>query len=83
METSKTNLDSIIQGINAIISENRCPLSEEKVSILKDCLNLLEKLKNENSSKFTIQDYLNLVKIGESMLRFFSEDTFEKLKDLL
>jgi hypothetical protein len=39
-------LDSLIHGMGAILSKNRCSLTIEQVNVLKDCINHLRECKN-------------------------------------
>ncbi len=63
------NIDSLVQGINAIL-ENRCSLSEEDILILNDAKTQLELLKRKKGK--TNKDVLKaVVKVVELLSSFF------------
>lgn len=63
----KINQESLVQGIEAFISRNRCSLSNEDLVLLNDCLEFIK------SSKKTKMPSLETVgKIAEFALRLLS-----------
>lgn len=64
---NKLNQESLVQGIEAFISRNRCSLSNEDLVLLNDCLEFIK------SSKNTKMPSLETVgKIAEFALRLLS-----------
>jgi len=68
-------LVNLIQGIEDLLSESRCPLTEEDKVLLKNCLKELRSM-NENST--------NLLKITEKVIKWFLLffDVYDKIKDV-
>lgn len=63
------NIDSLIQGINTI-SENRCSLSDEDVTILNEALSQLQELKKKKGR--TNEEVLQIVvTVVELLSKFF------------
>ena len=61
------NQESLVQGIEAFISRNRCSLSNEDLVLLNDCLEFIK------SSKKTKMPPLETVgRIAELLLKFLS-----------
>ena len=75
-------IDRLMLGINSIISESRSSLSDEEVSLLKDCLTFLETVKSVDDPKSpsTIQIVSSVIEI---LLRVLLCGDFDKLKDIL
>ena len=75
-------IDRLMLGINSIISESRSLLSDEEVSLLKDCLTFLETVKSVDDPKSpsTIQIVSSVIEI---LLRVLLSGDFDKLKDIL
>ena len=62
-------LDSLIQGIEAILSKNRCSLMVEEVIILEDCIcHLQECKKSPKKLKVSME---KLSKAVDILLKFF------------
>jgi hypothetical protein len=74
---NKLNLESLIQGIEAFISKNRCSLSNEDLVLLNDCLSFLKSSK-QTKKKLTFED---VEKICTFLLKAFS--TAANIIDLL
>ncbi len=73
------NVDRLIQGIESIISENRCSLSEEDILLLEECIVEFSNTKIKGSEVKLTQ----LVKLSELFLRvFMDENTFKQVADL-
>lgn len=54
--------DELIQGIDFIISKNRCSFSGEDIALLKQCQDVIRELKTEDKLDFkAIIDILALV----------------------
>ena len=63
----KINQESLVQGIEAFISRNRCSLSNEDLVLLNDCLDFIK------SCKKTKMPSLETVgRIAELLLKFLS-----------
>lgn len=73
------NIDRLVQGIKSI-QEDRCSLSDEEVHLLNECLELLEKLKKENSS---LRKKMLFSKVIEILLNFFRKDIHDLFDGLL
>ena len=75
-------IDRLMLGINSIISESRSSLSDEEVSLLKECLTFLETVRSvdEPQSPSTIQIVSSVIEI---LLRVLLSGDFDKLKDIL
>lgn len=69
-------------GIQSIISESRSSLSDEEVSLLKECLTFLETVKeiDDYKSPSSIQIVSSVIEI---LLRVLLSGDFHKLKDIL
>ena len=68
-------LVNLIQGVEDLLSESRCPLTEEDKVLLKNCLKELKGL-DENSANF-----LEITeKVIKWMLLFFN--VYDKIKDV-
>lgn len=69
-------------GINSIISESRSSLSDEEVSLLKECLTFLEtvKLMDDSKSPSSTEIVSSVIQI---LLRVLLAGDFDKLKDIL
>jgi hypothetical protein len=63
------NVDSMIQGIDAIVSKNRCSFSDEELQLLQECKSAL--LKFKKAKKSVIPDLNLLVKVFEILSRIF------------
>jgi hypothetical protein len=81
MYNSQT-IDRLMLGINSIISESRSSLSDEEVSLLKECLTSLEtvKLMDDPKSPSSMQIVSSVIEI---LLRVLLTGDFDKLKDIL
>ncbi len=75
-------IDRLMLGINSIISESRSSLSDEEVSLLKECLTFLEtvKLMDDPKSPSSMQIVSSVIEI---LLRVLLTGDFDKLKDIL
>jgi len=75
-------IDRLMLGINSIISESRSSLSDEEVSLLKECLAFLEtvKLMDDPKSPSSMQIVSSVIEI---LLRVLLTGDFDKLKDIL
>ena len=75
-------IDRLMLGINSIISESRSSLSDEEVSLLKECLTFLEtvKLMGNLKSPSSMQIVSSVIEI---LLRVLLTGDFDKLKDIL
>lgn len=74
---SLKNNDELIQGIKAILSNDRCSFSDEEQVLLNDCINRLEESKTEPDP---LIQKLKFVKVLEILLRVFT--FIDHLKDL-
>jgi hypothetical protein len=75
--TDYQNIDSLILNIRAILSEDRCPLSEEEKVQLNDTISYLE-----NSKKVDVEkpiDWSIVFKAVEILLKVFTN--LENLND--
>lgn len=61
------NQESLIQGIEAFISRNRCSLSNDDVVLLNDCLDFIKSCK-----KTQMPSLETMGKIAELLLKFLS-----------
>ena len=64
------SLDSQINGIKQLLSENRCSYSEEEVKLLEDCLTTLTLVK-QDVAKLGSFDVTYLFKVADLVMRFF------------
>jgi hypothetical protein len=64
---NKLNQESLIQGIEAFISRNRCSLSNEDLVLLNDCLDFIKSCK-----KTQMPSLETMGKIVELLLKFLS-----------
>ena len=62
----KKDIDGLIQGIRAILSKNRCSLTEDEIALLQDCMKQL-KLQKRRS----VVDWNIVLKIIAMICRFF------------
>lgn len=72
------NVDGLIQGIDAIISKNRCSFSDEELQLLHDCKIALSKFKEVNRGKDS--DLSPLIGALSTLTRIFL--TFNDFKDV-
>ena len=61
------NQESLVQGIEAFISRNRCSLSNEDLVLLKDCLDFIKSCK-----KTKMPSLETMGKIAELLLKILS-----------
>jgi len=75
-------LDSLIQGIGAILSKDRCSLTTGEINILKDCISHLRECKNSPSKKQVCMEKLS--KAIDIVLKFFlvGEKIHDDMKNL-
>lgn len=73
---NKKHLESLIQGIEAFISKNRCSLTNDDVALLNDCSNVLK-----DSMKAGTLSVETLGKVLGYLLKFLS--VFNDLLELL
>ena len=74
-------VDRLMLGIESIISENRSSLSEEEITLLKECITLLETLKIANGLKRP--ESINIVSsVINILLRVLLSEDIHKVKDL-
>ena len=64
---NKLNQESLMQGIEAFISRNRCSLSNEDLVLLNDCLDFIKSCKKTQMPSFE-----TMGKIVELLLKFLS-----------
>ena len=64
----KKDIDGLIQGIRAILSKNRCSLTDDEIALLQDCMKQL-KLQKRRS----VVDWNIVLKIIAMICRFFIE----------
>ena len=64
---NKLNQESLVQGIKAFISRNRCSLSNDDVVLLNDCLDFIKSCK-----KTQMPSLETMGKIAELLLKFLS-----------
>ncbi len=62
----KKDIDGLIQGIRAILSKNRCSLTDDEIALLQDCMKQL-KLQKRRS----VVDWNIVLKIIAMICRFF------------
>lgn len=62
----KKDIDGLIQGIRAILSKNRCSLTDDEIALLQDCMKQL-KLQKRRS----LVDWNIVLKIIAMICRFF------------
>lgn len=75
-------IDRLIFGINSIVSDSRSSLSDDEVSLLKECLAFLETVKiiDDPKSPSTIEIVSSVIQI---LLRILFSVDFDKLRDIL
>jgi hypothetical protein len=74
-------IDRLIQGIQSITTESRSSLSGKEITLLKECITLLETVKSTDNPR----DGNSLVivsKVIEILFRVLLSDDIGKLKDL-
>ena len=74
-------IDRLIQGIQSITTESRSSLSGKEITLLKECITLLETVKSTDKPR----DGNSLVivsKVIEILFRVLLSDDIGKLKDL-
>ena len=64
---NKLNQESLVQGIEAFISRNRCSLSNEDLVLLNDCLGFIKSCKKTKKPSLE-----TMGKIVELLLKFLS-----------
>ena len=64
---NKLNQESLVQGIEAFISRNRCSLSNEDLVLLNDCLDFIQSGKKTNMPSLE-----TMGKIAELLLKILS-----------
>lgn len=64
---NKLNQESLVQGIEAFISRNRCSLSNEDLVLLNDCLDFIKSYKKTKKPSLE-----TMGKIAELILKILS-----------
>ena len=64
---NKLNQESLVQGIEAFISRNRCSLSNDDVVLLNDCLDFIKSCKKTKKPSLE-----TMGKIAELLLKILS-----------
>lgn len=67
-KTSKKDNDGLIKGIRAILSKNRCSLTDEEVALLQESIGQLEK-DGEQHLKINWKFFIEIV---STILRFIA-----------
>lgn len=62
----KKDIDGLIQGIRAILSKNRCSLTDDEIALLQDCMKQLKLQKRR-----PVVDWNIVLKIIAMICRFF------------
>jgi len=72
------NADSLIQGIDTIVSKNRCSFSDEELQLLQECKN--ELLKFKKAEKGVKPDPNLIIRVISILSRiFFTLSHFDEL----
>ncbi len=72
------NVDSLVQGIDAIVSKNRCSFSDDELQLLQECKIAL--LKFKKAEKGLKPDLNILVKVVNLLSRiFFTLNNFDDI----
>ena len=72
------NTDSLIQGIDTIVSKNRCSFSDEELQLLQECKNAL--LKFKKAEKGVKPDPNLIIRVISILSRiFFTLSHFDEL----
>ena len=79
MLMAEQNIDRLIQGVRSI-TKNRCSLSDEEVKLLNECIELLEKLKQEIAAEKRKEIFTKAVMI---LLKFFKDDIHNLLNQFM
>jgi len=79
MLMAEQNIDRLIQGVRSI-TKNRCSLSDEEDKLLNECIELLEKLKQEIAAEKRKEIFTKAVMI---LLKFFKDDIHNLLNQFM
>ncbi|MBY0433532.1 MAG: hypothetical protein K2U26_05445 [Cyclobacteriaceae bacterium] len=79
MLNNEQNIDRLILGVKSI-TKNRCSLSDEEVKHLDDCVELLEKLRQEIAADKQKEIFSKAVTI---LLKFFWDDIHNLLDQFM
>lgn len=79
MLMAEQNIDRLILGVKSI-TKNRCSLSDEEVKLLNECIELLEKLKQEIAAEKRKEIFTKAVMI---LLKFFKDDIHKLLNQFM
>lgn len=79
MLDNEQNIDRLILGVKSI-TKNRCSLSDEEVKLLNECVELLEKLKQEIAAEKRKEIFTKAVMI---LLKFFKDDIHNLLNQFM
>jgi hypothetical protein len=79
MLDNEQNIDRLILGVKSI-TKNRCSLSDEEVKLLNECVELLEKLKQEIAAEKRKEIFTKAVVI---LLKFFKDDIHNLLNQFM
>lgn len=79
MLTNEQNIDRLIQGVKSV-TKNRCSLSDDDVKHLDECVELLEKLKQEIAAEKQKEIFSKAVTI---LLKFFRDDIHNLLDQFM
>lgn len=80
MLMAEQNIDRLIQGVKSIITKNWCSLSDEEVKLLNECVELLEKVKQDITAEKRKEIFSKAVMI---LLKFFKDDIHNMLDQFM
>lgn len=77
-KTIYENVDSLIQGIETILSENRCSFSDDEKVLLTESIGYLKEVREKGNKKPFNWDLI--IKVIETLIRVFGNfDNFMNL----
>ena len=79
MLKNEQNIDRLIQGVKSI-TKNRCSLSDEEIKLLNECIELLEKLRQEIVAEKRKEIFSKALFI---LLKFFKDDIHNVLDQIM